>query len=213
MQHHAFSLGPFQTNCYVLRHGGVTWLIDPGQDPEPLLGYLDAEAIEPDRVLLTHAHADHIAGLPALTARFPGLPIGVHSAEQTFLGDPAQNLSLGFGEPLVAPEPTELLADGQRLDLAGVAVEVLHTPGHSPGGLTFYFPSEGLAVVGDTLFAGSIGRTDFPHSDHEALLRSIRERLLTLPGDTTILPGHGPGSTIGRERATNPFVLQMMTEG
>ncbi|MEM6552835.1 MAG: MBL fold metallo-hydrolase [Planctomycetota bacterium] len=213
MQIKTLSLGPFQTNCYVLTHDSTTWVIDPGQDPEPLLAYLDADALTPERVLLTHGHADHIAGLAALVERFPGLPIAIHSAEATYPGDPAENLSLGFGMPLVAPDPTELLEDGQTLDLAGLAVELLHTPGHSPGGVSFYFPSQGLAIVGDTLFAESIGRTDFPHSDHEALMRSIRERLLALPGDTTILPGHGPGSTIGQERATNPFVLEMMAGG
>ncbi|MEM6392486.1 MAG: MBL fold metallo-hydrolase [Planctomycetota bacterium] len=211
MQIKTFSLGPFQTNCYVLTYGGCTWVIDPGQDPEPLLGYLEAEAITPERVLLTHGHADHIAGLPALRERFPELPIAIHADEASYPSDPAENLSLGFGIPLVAPDPTERLEDGQVLDLSGIAVELRHTPGHSPGGLTFYIPTEGLAIVGDTLFAGSIGRTDFPHSEHEALMRSIEERLLTLPNDTTILPGHGPGSTIGRERVGNPFVLQMMT--
>ncbi|MEM1212753.1 MAG: MBL fold metallo-hydrolase [Planctomycetota bacterium] len=213
MQIETFSLGPFQTNCYVLRHAGSTWIIDPGQDPEPLLAYLEAEQITPGRVLLTHAHADHIAGLPALTERFPELPIAIHAAEASYPGDPAENLSLGFGIPLVAPEPTELLEGGQTLDFAGLTIELRHTPGHSPGGLTFHLPGEQLAIVGDTLFAGSIGRTDFPHSDHEALMRSIQQQLLTLPDDTTLLPGHGPGTTVGRESQTNPFLQHLPANG
>jgi hydroxyacylglutathione hydrolase len=210
LRYRRFELGGFATNAYVawrenLEERGCV-LIDAPPGVEPVLAFLEQAGLTPTRVLLTHAHADHIAGLPAVRQAFPGLPVAVHDDESAFLGDAALNLSLYFAEPLSVADAEETLADGQTIDLAGTPLHVLHTPGHSPGGVTFHDPAAGVAFVGDTLFAGSIGRYDFPTSDGSRLLRSIHERLLALPDDTVVLPGHGGATSIGRERKGNPYL-------
>ncbi len=144
---------------------------------------------------------------------YPDLPILIHAAERDFPGDTTLNLSLYVGTPIVAPDPTATFAHDDTLTLGGLAFEVRHTPGHSPGGVTFYQPDHAVALVGDTLFAGSIGRFDFPTSDGPALIRSIHEQLLTLPDATRVLPGHGPETTIGRERAGNPYLRETTLSG
>lgn len=204
----AFELGPFATNTYVVGREGTDtcWIVDPSFDPAPLLKHLRTHDLRPVGIVLTHAHCDHVAGIPDVLRAYPGLPILLHDAERDWPGDPELNLSLFSGSPISVPGPTASLADGQTLDLAGCPWRILHTPGHSPGGVTLVHDDSRTALVGDTLFAGSIGRTDFPGSSHDQLARSIRERLYGLPDETTILPGHGPASTIGRERRTNPFV-------
>jgi glyoxylase-like metal-dependent hydrolase (beta-lactamase superfamily II) len=165
--------------------------------------------LKPQALLLTHAHVDHIAGVNELLGAFPGMPVLIHAAEKDWLSNPMLNLSAGAGMRITARGPTAFLEDNQELELSGTRWRVLHTPGHSPGGVTFYSGGPGVppvALVGDALFAGSVGRTDFPGSDPDLLVRSIGTRLYTLPEETTIYPGHGPTSTIGREKRTNPFV-------
>ncbi|MFW6060918.1 MAG: MBL fold metallo-hydrolase [Phycisphaeraceae bacterium] len=202
-----FTLGDWMTNCYVVRvASGACWIVDAGFDPAPMLRYIDEHGLSPRQVVLTHAHVDHIAGLDAVRKRWPELPILIHEAEREFLTDVALNLSIVLEQPIIAPDATDTLAHGQMLTLDGIAFEVRHTPGHSPGGITLYQREHGVALAGDALFAGSIGRTDFPTSDHAALMRAIREQLLTLPNETRVLPGHGPETTIGRERVGNPFL-------
>lgn len=206
-----FSLGPFETNCYIVTPSaggsvGACWVIDPGFEPGRVIALLRSEGLRPEAILLTHAHLDHIAGVPEVLVAFPGTPVLIHEAEKEWPANPTLNLSAGYGFPVRAPAPTGTLQDDQTLTLGGDAWQVLHTPGHSPGGITLYHAPSSAAVVGDTLFAGSIGRSDFPGSDSDTLLRSIRTRLYTLPGETVIYPGHGGESTIGRERLSNPFV-------
>jgi len=203
-----FVLGPFETNCYVVGMPGsdACWIVDAGYEPGLMLDWVRERRLRPERLVLTHAHADHVAGLAAVRSRYPGLEILIHEAEADWPGDPNLNLSALMGVPVSAPGPTGLLHDGDRLELGGRTFQVIHVPGHSPGGIALYDAAAGLALVGDALFAGSIGRTDFPGSDHDTLIRSIRQRLYALPGETVIHPGHGPGSTIEREKQTNPFV-------
>jgi hydroxyacylglutathione hydrolase len=204
-----FELGPFATNCYVLRAPGGSpkcWIIDAGFDPDALIDYVTGEGLTPELILLTHAHADHIAGLEDVRERFPDAPVAIHGDEVAWLDDPEKNLSQGFGMPLRCRPPERTIADDESLELDGERWSVLHTPGHSPGGVTVYNAEAGLAFAGDTLFHNSIGRFDFPTSNGEQLFASIKRRLYTLPDETVVLPGHGPKTTIGNEKRTNPFV-------
>lgn len=211
-----FTLGPYETNCYVVIPGSgghpspapgtPCWIIDASFEPAPIVEFIRSRGLKPQALILTHAHIDHIAGVREVLAAFPGLPVNVHEAEREWLTDPLLNLSSFSGMPVTAPEASRLLQEGDELVLGGDAWRVLHTPGHSPGGITLYHAPSKTAIVGDALFSGSIGRTDFPGADHATLVRSIKTKLYTLPEDVRILPGHGPESTIGRERLSNPFV-------
>lgn len=203
----AFALGDFQTNCFVLEdlEDGDCWLIDAGDRPGEMLEYVQQQELVPTKLVLTHAHADHIAGVAAVRELFPELSIYLHPSEHDWMTDTGLNLSANWGYPVVMPEATHELEHGSTLKLGPRVITVRHTPGHSPGGVVLYCAEAQMAVVGDTLFAGSVGRTDFPTSDEPALYQSVREQLFTLPDETVIFPGHGPASTIGREKATNPF--------
>lgn len=202
-----FALGDWQTNCYILHTDSrACWIVDCGFEPEPLFHFIEQKQLMPQQVILTHAHVDHVAGLPELRRRYPDLPVLIHEAEREFPGDPALNLSIALAEPIVAPEPSSTFRHGDQLVLDGITFQVRHTPGHSPGGVTLYQPDHAVALVGDALFAGSIGRYDFPTSDGHLLIASIKSQLLTLPDDTRVLSGHGPETTIGRERKTNPYL-------
>ncbi|MEO0476200.1 MAG: MBL fold metallo-hydrolase [Planctomycetota bacterium] len=203
-----FTLGQWQTNCFVLSVGKACWIVDAGFDPEPMLDAIDEQGLTVERVVLTHAHLDHIAGLHTVRHRYPDVPILVHADEESFLTDTRLNLSAAIIDPVIAPEATCLLNHGETLELNGVTFEIRHTPGHSPGGITLFQPDHNVAIVGDTLFAGSIGRFDFPTSDGPRLMQSISEQLMTLPDDTQVMPGHGPATTIGKERVTNPYLNQ-----
>jgi len=208
LQLEVFTLGPWQTNCYLLWVEGreACWVIDAGFEPAPMIEAIDERGLTVERIVLTHAHADHIGGLAAIRQRWPAAPIAIHPDERAFLSDPELNLSGPFGMPFTAPDADQTIEQGQRLALGGATFELIHTPGHSPGGVTLYEPNAGLAIVGDTLFAGGIGRYDFPTSDGPTLMRSIREKLLTLPDETTVYPGHGPRTTIAAEKQSNPFL-------
>lgn len=210
-------LGPVETNCYVVwseadrSATGTTkqapcWIIDAGEDPASLIAIVRDNALTPQAIVLTHAHADHIAGLDEVAAAFPKTSLLIHEAEAAWLTDPELNLSIWLGDPIsLRTAPTQLLRGGETLTLGSTTWRVFHTPGHSPGGITLWCEAASLALVGDALFAGSIGRTDFPGSDHAQLIASIRERLYTLPDHTRVHPGHGPSTTIAVERRSNPF--------
>ncbi len=204
-----FALGDYATNCFVVTvpPSRACWIVDCGKNPEPLLRWIDERNLVPEALLLTHAHFDHIAGVVVATARFPGLEVAIHEAEAGFCPEPMLNLSAGVGLAISIAEPQRHLRDGETLELAGATFRVVHAPGHSPGGALFVHDASAQAIVGDTLMAGSIGRTDFPTSDPEAFRHTLMEVILGLPDRTTIHPGHGPATTIGRERATNPFIL------
>ena len=204
-----FPLGAWQTNAYLLTTPQGLIVVDPGFEPEPLLARIRVLDRPVVAILLTHAHLDHIAGIRAVRAEAADATLFLHQAEQLFPGDPMLNLSAYLDQPLVAPEADTLLrGDAGTLEVGGTRLKWLHTPGHSPGGVTFYpdAPKPGWAIVGDTLFAGSVGRTDFPTSDAQALDASIRTLIEVLPGACAILPGHGPATVLDVERATNPFL-------
>jgi len=201
-----FTLGDWMTNCYVVTAGGACWIVDAGFSPKSMLDYVRDQGVTPELIVLTHAHVDHIGGLGQVQRAYPEAPILIHEAEAAFATDPMLNLSAALSEQIVAPEPTRLLQAGEVLSLAGHDFEVRHTPGHSPGGIALYCQKQGVALVGDALFAGGIGRTDFPTSDHATLIKAIKTQLMSLPDETRVLPGHGPATIIGQERATNPFL-------
>jgi hydroxyacylglutathione hydrolase len=206
-----FALGMFQTNCYVIwpsdaKSGTGALIIDPGQWPDGMIKFVKEKGLTPEKVVLTHAHADHIMGLHEVRQAWPGIPIVIHPLEKAFLTDPVLNLSAMFGEPFVGPEATGFLEEGDKLEFAGKEIEVFHTPGHSPGSICLYMPFQRMVIGGDVLFREGIGRTDFPGGSFEVLQRSIREKLYTLPDDTTVYPGHGTQTTTGWEKKSNGFV-------
>ncbi len=204
-----FVLGEFQTNCFVVSLPGESeaWIVDCGYEPEPMLAWIEQEGLKPSAMLLTHTHPDHIAGVDQALARLGPMPIHVHEAEAGFCTDPMLNLSAVMGMPVSVTEPDHHLRDGDTLTLGSEPWRVVHAPGHSPGGVLFVHDASKQAIVGDTLFAGSIGRIDFPSSDPEAMRSTILKVMMGLPDDLTIYPGHGPATTIGRERETNQFVI------
>ncbi|MCL4211404.1 MAG: MBL fold metallo-hydrolase [Phycisphaeraceae bacterium] len=205
---HTFVLGDYQTNCFVVEAppSRDCWIVDCGQEPEELIDFIRSRGLKPVALLLTHAHLDHIAGIDIARRALGPMPMFIHRAEAGFCSDPMANLSILTGRPVSVTEPENLLSGGETLQLAGTRWRVLHTPGHSPGGVCYIHDDSRQALVGDTLFAGSIGRFDFPTSDPDALRTSILETIMSLPDDMTVHPGHGPATTIGRERKTNPYV-------
>ncbi|MFO0874423.1 MAG: MBL fold metallo-hydrolase [Phycisphaerales bacterium] len=209
-----FVLGEFQTNCYVVSVPGrdECWIVDVGERPQRMLEHVERAGLRPVAIVLTHCHCDHIAGLDLARGRLGSIEVMAHEAERGFCGEPQLNLSAFVGAPVTAAEPTRWLHGGETLDLAGSTWRVMHTPGHSPGGITLVHDESKQAIVGDTLFAGSIGRIDFPTSDPARMERTLAELLRSLPDETRIHPGHGPSTTIGRERRTNPYLRELRAE-
>lgn len=219
-----FPAGSFQANCYVIAPaaGEECVIIDPGQDAVPGLDDLLREhRLKPVAVLLTHGHLDHMwSVVPVCGAR--GIPAWIHPEDRELLSDPGKGLGLAARQQLFGgleftePDDVRELADGEILKLAGLELRVDHAPGHTPGSVTYLLPPEertpdegGVLFSGDLLFAGSIGRSDLPGGDYPTILRSLASVCLTLPDETVVLPGHGPDTTIGRERASNPFLRDL----
>ena len=198
----------FAQNCSLVwcDETGQAALIDPGGDLERLLGEVKRQGLTLTQIWQTHAHIDHAGGTAELASRLKLPIIGPHPADQFWI-DALPEQGRMFGLPHAdAFTPTRWLADGDTVSLGHCTVNVRHCPGHTPGHVVFYSPETGRAFVGDVLFAGSIGRTDFPQGDHDTLVASIVQRLWPMGDDTVFIPGHGPESTFGRERKTNPYV-------
>jgi hydroxyacylglutathione hydrolase len=203
---------PFDENTYVASLAGRhdCLVVDPGLEPEKIFDYLDQQKLTPAAFLITHGHADHIGGNEALKARWPEVPLVIGAGDAPKLTDAWLNLSGQFGLPIVSPPADVLLREGDVYRAAGFDLQVLEIPGHSIGHVVFVWQAPSPAVVfgGDVLFAGSIGRTDFPDGSHAQLITGIRTKLFALPDDTIVLPGHGPTTTVGQEKRSNPFVRQ-----
>ncbi|MCP8616854.1 MBL fold metallo-hydrolase [Salirhabdus salicampi] len=198
-------LGLVETNCYVLQKGKEALIVDPGGDEEKIVSYIKQEELKPLAILLTHAHFDHIGAVDVVRDTFH-IPMYVSKVESEWLGDPQLNGSQFFSlPPVVVKEADHFIEEGPHT-IGPFAIRVVSTPGHSPGSLSFCFDEEGIVVSGDTLFHGSIGRTDLPGGDYEQLIDSITTQLLSLPAKTKVLPGHGPETTIEQEKETNPFL-------
>ena len=202
-------LGAYETNSYVLRESETAadcLVIDTGLDVGGLIDFLQEQELNPVAIVLTHGHADHIGGVAALRSRFGDTKVHIHKLDAEMLTEPQANLSAMTGAPFTTEPEDFSLQDQSVIDLAGIELLVLHTPGHTPGGICLYSKEDGVAFVGDTLFADSVGRTDFPGGSMSQLISSIKEKLFALPDETKAYPGHGPATTIGHEKAHNPFV-------
>ncbi len=206
-----FAVGPIQANCVLLGDidAGEVVVIDPGDEAERIVERIQASGLRPTMILHTHGHLDHVGGTADLSSLLGGeLPIGLHPDEiELYRNAPMQARMFGL-EVDAPPEPTLGLEHGKSVEVGDLSLEVRHTPGHSPGGVCFVVSGaqEPLVIVGDVLFAGSIGRTDLPGGSFPTLEKSIREQLYTLTDETRGICGHGPDTTIGRERTSNPFV-------
>jgi glyoxylase-like metal-dependent hydrolase (beta-lactamase superfamily II) len=209
LQIHTIVSQPFAENTYVAWLPGRTdaLVVDPGMDPDAILTLLREQGLTPAAILNTHGHGDHIAGNADLKAAFPDAPLVIGADEAFLLGDADANVSALFGLPITSPPADRLVHEGDVLDYAGIRLEVLEVPGHSPGHVAYLYRGQPLLVFGgDILFRGSIGRYDFPNSNGQLLFQGIRDKLFTLPADTVVYPGHGPVTTIGREKRSNPYV-------
>jgi glyoxylase-like metal-dependent hydrolase (beta-lactamase superfamily II) len=200
-------VGPFAANSYLAAcdRTGDAVLVDPGGDTARVLGLREPGGFRVVRIFVTHGHIDHVAGAAEAKAR-TGAPLQIHRADEGFLEAlPRQAEVFGF-DPVVAPAVDHRHADGDSFEVGGCVARVVHTPGHSPGSCCLWFPEEKVVFTGDTLFAGSVGRTDLPGGEVDALFASIKEKLFPLGDAVRFHPGHGPGGTLGDERRANPFV-------
>jgi hydroxyacylglutathione hydrolase len=200
------TVGPLQENCYLLHDAKQAIFIDPGDEAPRLLKTLGAKDLTLQAIWLTHAHFDHIGAITELHDALGAIPVYLHPNDKA-LFENAHLAAAHWEIPFKQPKTETLeLADNQVLTFAETHVHCLFTPGHAPGHLAFYMPSQNFVIAGDALFRGSIGRTDLPLGNPQQLLESIHTKLLTLPDETVVYPGHGPKTTIGFEKLTNPFL-------
>lgn len=205
---HALTVGRLSTNCYLVgcERTREAIVVDPGGDAPDILAAIQELGLHVGLIVLTHYHFDHLLAVPGVRAA-TGAPLAIHELEEALVQDPPPLFRLYAPEmPEEGVRPDRLLRAGEVLSVGDLRGTVLHTPGHSPGGISLWFEAERLVLTGDALFREGVGRTDFAGSSHEALVRAIRDTLFALPDDTRVYPGHGPPSTIGHERAHNPWV-------
>ncbi|HWI80466.1 MBL fold metallo-hydrolase [Ramlibacter sp.] len=208
LKYETIPVTPFRQNCSIVWDDQTRQaaIIDPGGDLDTLLAEAASRGLKLEQIWLTHAHIDHAGGTAELAERLQLPVIGPHPGDQFWIDAIGQQGAM-FGLPQARPfQPTRWLHDGDTVELAGHVLHVRHCPGHTPGHVVFHSPEMKRAFVGDVLFAGSIGRTDFPQGDHDTLIASITQRLWPMGDDTVFIPGHGPESTFGRERRSNPYV-------
>lgn len=203
-----YPVGPIQTNCYIIQDEENNCLIiDPGEEGLKLINEIKQAQLTPIAILLTHGHFDHLGAVDTVRDAF-NIPVYIHEIEKDTLTDPEQNGSVRYpGLPLVRNrEADHLITEEGLMKVGPFQFEVRHTPGHSPGSVSFIFEEDGFAIVGDTLFSGGIGRTDLPGGDTQTLIKAIQDKLLTLDGDFLICPGHGQSTTPQHAMDTNPYL-------
>ena len=199
MERLTIQVGTFDVNSTILSSGGKAWIVDPGREGARIAQLLEQRGLEPAGILLTHGHFDHIGAVGELQEKWPGLPVYVHPADVPVLTHPLNCFPPDY--PAIAAPKN--IADARSLP---EPMRTIETPGHTPGGVCYYLPEEKLLLSGDTLFAGSVGRTDLPGGDMPTLMDSLK-KLTVLPDDTLVIPGHGLHTTIGREKTSNPFLV------
>ena len=209
MEINCLILGLYETNCYILRRdnkAGDCIIVDTGLDCGPLIDFLRQHKLNPAALVLTHGHIDHIAGVGVLRDNFPDIKVYIHKFDAGMLEEPLSNLSAMTGAAFITEPADFTLQDGDVVEQAGIKLQALHTPGHTPGGISLYSDEQGVVFSGDALFADSVGRTDFPGGSMTQLISGIKDKLLTLPDETKVYPGHGPETTIGHEKAYNQYL-------
>lgn len=201
-----FPVGAMESNCYIIgceeTKKGV--VVDPGAEAKKIVSRIEKHGLDITYIILTHGHADHIGALTAVQ-QATGAEVCIHAEDADMLKDAHKNLSIYVGESLEFKQADRLLQDGDKIQFGNITLEVIHTPGHTRGCICLKCP-EGILITGDTLFAGSVGRSDFPGGSHTQLISSIKNKLLVYPVETRVYPGHGPGSTISSEKKYNPFL-------
>ena len=204
---HTIVVGRLQTNCYVLQSDSIALVIDPGDEPERIIRFLDDIAVKPTHIVATHTHFDHVLGVDTIRAKLK-IPFLIHHDDLSMLESMQSRVrqTMGFSV-LPPPRVDQFLEDGQSIEFGQDKVKVIHTPGHSPGSISL--AGQGFVLTGDALFNQSIGRTDLPGGDLDTLIRSITQRLFILDDTTIVYPGHGPETSIGDEKLANPFVGQI----
>ena len=197
---------PFYENTYIVWNGQDCVVVDPGLEPDLILDFLQQKQLRPVAILNTHGHADHIAGNQTLKDAFPAIRLLIGVGDAPLLRDPELNVSRMFGFDLLSPPADQHVREGEQLLFAGITFDIYDVPGHSPGHVAFYIRAANAVFSGDVLMQGGFGRTDFPGGSWPQLVQSITAKLFTLPEETVVYPGHGPTTTIGHERRTNPIL-------
>ena len=205
-----FTFNAFEQNTYIIANEKKQcWIIDPGMyqqdEKDALFKFIADKQLQPQAIINTHAHLDHIFGVQALMDKY-NIPFSLHQQETEVLKMAAGSATLFGFDFRDIPKPTTYITPGQPMQLGDDILQVFHTPGHSPGSISFYYPAGNWVISGDVLFSGSIGRTDLPGGNFDTLIHSIRTTLFTLPPETTVLSGHGPATTVGEEKKHNPFL-------
>jgi len=198
-------VSPFETNCYLVwdEEDKICAIIDPGDEDEHIIDVIENKGLKPGAIVLTHGHADHIGAVNPLKEKYKS-PLYIGKGDERMLESPSANVSAYFGYEITCPPPDHIVSDSEVFRVGSLDFSVFATPGHSPGGVC-YFSGKNL-FCGDTLFLGSIGRTDLPGGNFQQLIESIEKNILTLPDDIICYPGHGPKTTVGNERRSNPFL-------
>lgn len=210
LQYDVIRVTPLQVNCSLVwcDETNKAALIDPGGETDRIIALIEDKGVEPERILITHAHFDHVGAAADLAERY-NIPIDGPHPDDAFWVEALPRQGAMFGYPNVRPyTPSKYLEPEDKIQIGNITLDVHHCPGHTPGHIAFSSREDRIAFVGDVLFKGSVGRTDFEGGDYDALMRSIHEVLLPLGNDITFVPGHGPNSTFGEERLTNPFLLR-----